>query len=102
VGVGAAFAQDLSSKQQDMIYATQTPASQAVFGDKSGEPSWKTRASWYIVSKSDKAISPDLERFMAKRMKATTTEIDASHVVMVSHPDAVLAIIEEAANAPVK
>jgi pimeloyl-ACP methyl ester carboxylesterase len=101
-GVGAVFAQDLSSKQQDMIYATQIPASQTVFGDKSGDPSWKTKASWYIVSKSDKAISPDLERFMAKRMKAKTTEIESSHVVMVSHPEAVLAIIEEAANAPTK
>jgi len=101
-GVGAAFAQDLSAKQQDLIYATQTPASQTVFGDKSGEPAWKTKASWYIVSKSDKAINPDLERFMAKRIKAKTTEIDASHVVMVSHPEAVLAIIEEAANAPTK
>jgi len=101
-GVGAVFAQDLSAKQQDVIYATQTPASQTVFGDKSGEPAWKTKASWYIVSKSDNAISPDLERFMAKRIKAKTTEIDASHVVMISHPAAVLAIIEEAANAPVK
>jgi pimeloyl-ACP methyl ester carboxylesterase len=101
-GVGAVFAQDLTAKQQDVIYATQTPASQTVFGDKSGEPAWKTKASWYIVSKSDNAISPDLERFMAKRIKAKTTEIDASHVVMVSHPAAVLAIIEEAANAPVK
>ncbi len=85
-GVGAVFAQDLSSKQQDMIYATQIPASQTVFGDKSGEPAWKTKPSWFIVSKSDNAISPVLERFMSKRIKATTTEIESSHVVMVSHP----------------
>src|ERR1700743_3649776 len=70
-GVGTVFAQDLSSKQQDMIYATQIPASQTVFGDKSGEPAWKTKPSWFIVSKSDNAISPDLERFMSKRIKAT-------------------------------
>ena len=101
-GVGTVFAQDLSAKQQDMIYATQIPASQTVFGDKSGEPAWKTKASWFIVSKSDKAISPDLERFMAKRIKAKTTEIESSHVVMISHPEAVLAIIEEAATAPTK
>jgi pimeloyl-ACP methyl ester carboxylesterase len=101
-GVKAAFAQDLTAKQQDVIYATQTPASQTVFGDKSGEPAWKTKASWYIVAKSDRAISPDLERFMAKRINAKTTEIEASHVVMVSHPKEVLTIIEEAANAAVK
>ncbi len=101
-GVETVFAQDLTPKQQAVIYATQTPASQTVFADKSAEPAWKTKPSWYIVAKSDKAISPDLERFMAKRIKATTTEIDASHVVMVSHPKEVLAIIEAAANAPVK
>jgi pimeloyl-ACP methyl ester carboxylesterase len=101
-GVKAAFAQDLTPKQQDLIYATQTPAYQAVFADKSGEPAWKTKASWYIVAKSDAAISPELERFMAKRIKAKTTEIEASHVVMISHPKEVLAIIEEAASASVK
>jgi len=101
-GVGAVFAQDLSAKQQDVIYATQIPASQTVFGDKSGEPAWKTKASWYIVSKNDKAISPVLERFMANRMKARTTEIESSHVVMLSHPKEVLAVIEEAATATYK
>jgi pimeloyl-ACP methyl ester carboxylesterase len=101
-GVGTVFAQDLSPKQQDLVYATQTPASQTVFGDKSGVPAWKTRASWYIVSKSDGAISPVLERFMAKRIKAKTTEIESSHVVMISHPKEVLDVIEEAINAPVK
>lgn len=97
-GVGTVFAQDLSSKQQDMIYATQIPASQTVFGDKSGEPAWKTKPSWFIVSKSDNAISPDLERFMSKRIKATTTEIESSHVVMLSHPKEVLAVIKAAIN----
>jgi len=98
-GVGTAFAQDLSPKQQDMIYATQTPASGSIFGDKSGEPAWKTKASWYIVAKSDGAIGPVLERFMAKRINAKTTEIEGSHVVMMSHPKEVLAVIEDAANA---
>ncbi|MBB5635054.1 pimeloyl-ACP methyl ester carboxylesterase [Pedobacter cryoconitis] len=97
-GVKSVFAQDLSPKQQGLIFATQTPASKTVFGDQSGEPAWKTKPSWYIVAKSDRAISPVLERFMAKRSNAKTTEIDASHVVMVSHADKVLAVIEEAAK----
>jgi len=97
-GVKAVFAQDLSAKQQQVIYATQTPAAEQVFADKSGEPAWKNKASWYIVAKSDKSISPDLERMMAKRAGAKTTEIEASHVVMISHPKEVLRIIEEAAN----
>ncbi|MCX2481334.1 alpha/beta hydrolase [Pedobacter sp. MC2016-15] len=98
-GVRTVFAQDLSEKQQNMIFATQEPAAQGVFAEVSGEPAWKTKASWYIVAKSDKAIHPDLERLMAKRSNAKTTEIEASHVVMLSHPKEVTSIIEEAATA---
>jgi pimeloyl-ACP methyl ester carboxylesterase len=97
-GVETVFAADLSAKQQALIYATQVPASQTVFADKSAAPAWKQKPTWYVVAKSDKAISPDLERFMAKRMKAKTTEIESSHVVMNSHPKEVLKIIEEAAT----
>lgn len=98
-GVKTVFAQDLKEKEQNLIFATQTPAAQGVFGDKSGVPAWKTKPSWYILAKSDKSISPVLERFMAKRANSKTTEIEASHVVMLSHPTEVLRIIEEAANA---
>ena len=97
-GVKTVFADDLSPKQQAMVYATQTPAFHTVFEDKAGEPAWKTKPSWYIVAKNDKTIHPDLERFMAKRMKAKTTELESSHVTMLSHPAAVIKIIEEAAN----
>lgn len=98
-GVKTVFAQDLKEKDQNLIFATQTPAAQGVFADKSGEPAWKIKPSWYILAKSDKAINPELERFMAKRAKSKTTEIEASHVVMLSHPNEVLHIIEEAATA---
>ena len=98
-GVKNVFAQDLPEKQQNFIYATQTPAAESVFADKSGEPAWKTKKSWYIVAKSDGSINPELERFMAKRSNAKTIEIEASHVVMISHPKEVLDVIEEAANA---
>lgn len=97
-GVKTVFADDLSPKQQAMVYATQTPAFHTVFEDKVGEPAWKTKPSWYIVAKNDKTVHPDLERFMAKRMKAKTTELESSHVTMLSHPAAVIKIIEEAAN----
>lgn len=98
-GIQTVFAADISHKDQGLLYATQIPANKALFGGESGEPAWKQKPSWYIVSKSDKAIHPDLERFMAKRMNAKTTEIEASHVVMLSHPKEVLQIIKEAANA---
>lgn len=97
-GIKTVFAADLNSKQQALIYATQTPASQSIFSDKSGFPAWKQKPSWYVVAKNDKAINPDLERFMANRMKAKTIELESSHVVMNSHSTEVLEVIEEAAN----
>jgi pimeloyl-ACP methyl ester carboxylesterase len=58
---------------------------------------WKSKPSWCIVSKLDGAIPPDEERFFAKRMKATTTELDTSHVPMLSKPEDVAAVIMDAA-----
>lgn len=97
-GVKTAFAADLNSKEQALIYATQTPASHTIFADKSGIPAWKQKPTWYVVAKNDKTINPDLERFMAKRIKAKTIELASSHVVMNSQPKEVLKVIEEAAS----
>ena len=97
-GVEKAFAQDLNPTQQKLIYATQIPAAQALFSDRSGAPAWSHKPNWYIVTKNDKALNPDLQRFMAKRIKAKTTEIESGHIVMTSHPKEVMAVIEEAAK----
>ena len=58
---------------------------------------WRTKPSWYIVANNDQAVHPDLERAAAKRMGATTNDIDSSHVPMLSHPDYVLDVIRAAA-----
>jgi pimeloyl-ACP methyl ester carboxylesterase len=97
-GVKTVFANELSPKQQALVYATQTPASHTIFDDKSGEPAWKHKPTWYVVAKNDKTIHPDLERFMAKRMNAKTIELASCHVMMISHPAEVLKVIEEVAN----
>jgi pimeloyl-ACP methyl ester carboxylesterase len=97
-GVKSVFANELTAKQQALVYATQTPASHTVFDDKSGEPAWKHKPTWYVVAKNDKTIHPDLERFMAKRMNAKTIELASCHVMMISHPAEVLKVIEEAAE----
>jgi pimeloyl-ACP methyl ester carboxylesterase len=97
-GIKESLAQDLSPKQQEMIYTTQIPASEHIFADKSGEPAWKTKTSWYIIANEDKALSPELQRFMAKRANAKTTTIEASHAVMISNPKEVLQVIEQAAS----
>lgn len=64
----------------------------------SGDPAWKTVPSWYLVATRDHAIPPATQRFMARRAHATVAEVDASHVPMISQPDATTRLILEAAR----
>ncbi|HXY54711.1 MAG TPA: alpha/beta hydrolase [Nitrospirota bacterium] len=91
------FASDLPAKEARVVAATQGPIAVSAFGAQVSGVAWKTKPSWYIVSTLDGAIAPDEERFFAKRMKATTTELKASHVSMLSQPKAVAAVIMDAA-----
>ncbi len=93
------FCPDLPAPQADFMNHSQTPAGIPAFTTPLTHTAWKTKQSWYIVAKQDRMIPPDAERFMAKRANATVTEIDASHVVFISKPKAVAAIIEKAALA---
>jgi len=79
--------------------ATQKPVSGSVFTASVPGGAWKTIPSWYIVASEDQAINPELERFYAKRIGATTTEIKSSHVPFLSHPRDVAKVIESAATA---
>jgi pimeloyl-ACP methyl ester carboxylesterase len=87
---------DLANAQA--IAATEKPLAPECFGAPSGSPTWKTVPSWYLVSKNDRVINPDAERFMAGRMKATTREIASSHASPVSHPEAVFDLIVAASQ----
>ena len=91
------FAWDLPPAEARVLAATQTPIATSAFGAKVSNVAWKTKPSWYIVAGKDRAIAPDEERFFAKRMKATTKELDTSHVPMLSKPKEVAALIMEAA-----
>lgn len=97
-GVTKAFADDLTPKEQDMVFAVQQPASQNTFKAVGKNAAWKQKPSWYIVASQDKTIHPDLERLMAKRANAKTTTVPTSHVPMLSQPDKVLSVIYDAAN----
>jgi pimeloyl-ACP methyl ester carboxylesterase len=70
-----------------------------LFEAKAGGTAWKSKPSWYIVAKQDLTVHPDLERTMAKRMCATTYELDSSHVPMLSQPERVIDVIRTAARA---
>ncbi|MEV7282122.1 alpha/beta hydrolase [Streptomyces sp. NPDC093111] len=91
------FAADLPDDQTRIMATEQRPVTAAGFAEKATVAAWKTIPSWFLVSKHDKAIAPDLERFEAKRAKSHTIEIDSSHVAMMSHPDVVTHLIRKAA-----
>jgi len=95
----ADFAQDLPKSDAHFMAISQVPISAASFGGKATVAAWKDKPSYYVVSKNDRVINPDVERFMSKRAKAETIELPSSHVVMQSHPKEVAALIEKAANA---
>ena len=92
----ADFCGDLTEAEQQIVWATATPPSTELFNTKAPGVAWKTKPSWYIVANNDNAVNPELERFVAKRMNATTYDIDSSHVPMLSHPDFVINVIRDA------
>ena len=96
------FCADVSVAEARVAAATQKPIHNSAFGASVPEAAWKNIPSWYLVSQDDRAINPELERFYAKRMGAKTSEVKASHVAFISHPDVVARLIEQAAGAAPK
>ncbi|GAB1818000.1 alpha/beta hydrolase [Herbidospora sp. RD11066] len=91
------FAQDLPKVQSAVLWAEQRAAATAAFTTPSGEPAWKTIPSWYFIATGDKIIVPESQRAMAKRAKSKVTEFKGgSHLALVSHPEAVSHVIEDA------
>ncbi len=94
------FAADVDRETSDVMAATQRPWNAAALGTPSGPPAWKAGLPcWYLLGTEDKAIPAALQRFMAERARATIVEVAASHVSMVSQPEAVTQIILQAAEA---
>jgi len=92
------FAGDLPEEEQQLVWATQGVPNADLFNQKVEGTAWRSKPSWYIVANNDRTVNPELERFVAKRMGATTTEVDSSHVPMLSRPDVVIDVILAAAN----
>src|SRR6202043_4166902 len=93
------FAGDLSEQERKFVWATHFGPAADLFNAKVGGTAWRSKPCWYIVAKKDRTVHPDLERFFAKRMGATTYELDSSHVPMLSQPERVLDVIRAAAKA---
>jgi pimeloyl-ACP methyl ester carboxylesterase len=83
------FAGDLPEAKAKALYAVQWPFHKELLSGKTIHAAWRSKPSWYAVSTEDRTINPDLERFMAKRMGAKTIEVKASHVSLISRPEAI-------------
>ncbi len=88
-----AFAADLPTAQTALMAATQRPAAELAFSEPSGVPAWKTLPSWTVVATGDKAAGADVIRSMARRAGARITEVEGSHVIMISQPQIVTDVI---------
>ena len=92
------FAGDLDPAKARVLYAVQGRISATLFASRTTQAAWKSKPTWYAVSTNDRTTSPDLERFLAKRMHARTIELASGHLSMISHPDQIANLILEAAG----
>ncbi|MFD6452880.1 MULTISPECIES: alpha/beta hydrolase [unclassified Nocardia] len=95
---GEVFAQDVSADVAAQLAARQRPTSAAAQAEPSGDPSWASTPSWYLISTEDQILPPAAQRFQADRAKAQVSEVKSSHASPVSHPDEVVATITAAAR----
>jgi pimeloyl-ACP methyl ester carboxylesterase len=93
------FASGLATSQSSVMQATQRPLALSALSEKAPTPAWKTIPSWAVLSATDLVIPPDEQQFMYGRAKSKITRVEAGHTALVSHPDVVVKVIEEAAAA---
>jgi pimeloyl-ACP methyl ester carboxylesterase len=91
-----AFAADLAAEQTAVMAATQRPVAEAAFAEAAGPPAWKRLPCWAAVASADTAAGTDVINSMAERAGAKITELEGSHVIMISQPQAVTDVILEA------
>jgi pimeloyl-ACP methyl ester carboxylesterase len=91
------FANGVRREKAEVLYAVQEPTAASLFGERTTASAWRSKPSWYAVSTLDQTISPDLERFLAQRMKANTVELEAGHLSLVSHPREIAELVLAAA-----
>ena len=95
----ACFAGDLPEEEQKVVWATHFAPAADLFTQKVEGTAWKSKPSWYVLATKDRTVQPELQRFVAKRMKASVHEVASSHVPMLSNPEFVIDVIHSAANA---
>lgn len=94
----ADFAADLPAAEANFMAISQVPINVSAFGTPIVDAAWRHKPSWYAVATQDRMINPELERFFAKRAGSTTVEINGSHSIFISQPQAVARLVERAAH----
>jgi len=94
----ASFAADVPKDKADFMAQSQVPWGLEALNGAVTQPAWRNKPSWYLVATDDKMIPPPAQRSMSKRAGSTVVEVKGSHAIYVSRPDAVAALIEQAAN----
>lgn len=92
------IAPDLSPDVAEFLFASQTPTTIDVFVAATQEPAWRHKPAFAVVATEDRVVSPELQRWMYERSGSDITEIAASHVLYMSQPQAVAAVIMRAAE----
>ncbi len=93
------FANGVDPVRARVLYAVQGRVSESLFREKTTAAAWRSKPSWYAISRQDRTISPELQRFLAKRMNAATVEIDSGHLSLITHPHEVTQLILSATRA---
>ncbi|NCH98017.1 alpha/beta hydrolase [Cronobacter dublinensis] len=94
----AVMANDVPSDKVEILTAVQQPVAAGAFSEKVKRAAWHYKPSWYLLTENDKALKPSVQREFAGQMGATVTTLNSSHMSMVSHPDAVVQMIDKAAR----
>jgi len=94
----ASFAADVPKDKADFMAQSQVPWGLEALNGAVTQPAWRNKPSWYLVATDDKMIPPPAQRSMSKRAGSTVVEVKGSHAIYVSRPDAVAALIEQAAK----
>jgi len=94
----ASFAGDVESEKAAFMADSQVPWGVQALAGEISEPAWKSKPSWYLLVTEDKMIPPPAQRFMSERAGSTVVEVAGSHAIYVSRPDAVAALIKQAAQ----
>jgi pimeloyl-ACP methyl ester carboxylesterase len=94
----ASFAADVEQDKAEFMADSQVPWGVEALNGTISEPAWKTKPSWYLVATDDRMIPPPAQRLMSKRAGSAIVEVAGSHAIYISQPNAVAALIEEAAK----